>query len=82
MTVYSTTATEVTVHPQGEDPLLADCTTRIRLESEGAGAFLVLEQDDIDSSKGVARLRIDPEELEMITQAAQLLLRQSEVRTT
>lgn len=77
MTSYIGTITEMTVHRQGDDPLFAESSTRIRVESEGGGPFLVLEQDDMASSKGVARLRIDPEELEVIARQAQLLLAQA-----
>ena len=77
MSIYLGSITEITVHRQGDDPLFAEYATRIRLESEGGGPFLVLEQDDIDSSKGVARLRIDPEELEVIARQAQIMLAQT-----
>jgi hypothetical protein len=77
MALYKTTATEVTVHRAGENPIFGEGATRVRLDDEAGGLFFVLEQsrDDCD---GLQRIRVDPEELELIAITARTMLRFAE----
>lgn len=69
MTVYETTITEITVCPHGKSPVYAESATHVRMEDEGGGAFIVLEQND-------QKVCLDPEELPLVLAAAQKLLNQ------
>jgi hypothetical protein len=69
MTTYKTTITEITTHPEQVNPIYAGSATRVRLEDEGGGAFIVLQQND-------QKVCLDPEELPLVMAAAQQLLSQ------
>lgn len=71
---YVSTVTEVTIHPLGESPVLGDNCTRLRLADEAGGLFFELSQDQGPS---ISAVRIDPEELPVITQAAATLMQQA-----
>lgn len=70
---YQTITTSLIVLPKGES-IFSDRATTIRIEDEGAGPFLVIEQDPDDPPKdGTQQIRIDANELEAIYDAANQL---------
>jgi len=75
MANYTTTTTEVTVHRVGENPVYGESATRVRLDDEAGGFFIVLEQCREIGNDGEQRIRVDPEELELIAQTAREMLR-------
>ena len=68
---YKTTITQVTVHKADESAVFSESRTNIKLEDEGAGGYLVIEQED-------GSIRVDPEELELIIVEARKLMAQFE----
>ena len=68
---YKTTITQVTVHKADESAVFGESATRIKLEDEGAGGYLVIEQDE-------SSIRLDPEELDLIIAEAKKLMAQFE----
>lgn len=72
-TDYQTITTSLIVLPKGES-IFSNRATTIRIEDEGAGPFLVIEQFPDDSPKdGTQQIRIDANELEAIYHAANQL---------
>ena len=70
---YQTITTSLIVLPKGES-IFSDRATTIRIEDEGAGPFLVIEQFPDDPLKdGTQQIRIDANELEAIYDAANQL---------
>ena len=69
MTDYKTTITQVTIHKADESAVFGESATRIKLEDEGAGGYLVIEQDE-------SSIRLDPEELELIIIEARKIMAQ------
>lgn len=65
------TITEVSVHPEDENPVFGRDTTRVRLDDEGGGAFVKLIQENEIGDMNVVRL--DFKELETIVKAIRLL---------
>lgn len=65
------TITEVAVHPEDECPVFGRLTTKVRLDDEGAGAFVKLVQED-EVGK-INEVRFDFKELEPIIEAIKLL---------
>ena len=66
---YKTTITQVTIHKSDDNPVFGESATRIKLEDEGAGRYLVIEQDE-------SSIRLDPEELDLIIAEAKKLMAQ------
>ena len=66
---YKTTITQVAVHKSNDSPVFGESATRIKLEDEGAGGYLVIEQDG-------GSIRLDPEELELIIVEARKIMAQ------
>jgi len=70
---YQTIITSLIVLPKGE-AIFSDRATTIRIEDEGAGPFLVIEQFPDDPPKdGTQQIRIEANELEAIYDAANQL---------
>ena len=67
MTDYTATVMKIAIHRKCDSPAYADGVTYIEIVDEAAGAFLELSQGD-------QRIRIDPEELELILTEAQRML--------
>jgi hypothetical protein len=68
---YKTTITQVAVHKSNDSPVFGESATRIKLEDEGAGKYLVIEQDG-------GSISLDPEELDLIIAEAKKLMAQFE----
>ena len=69
---YAQTVTEITTSPKGE-PLYSERATQIRLADEGGGVFIVLGQES-------GEVRLDPEEIDLVHDAAKQLLAQHDSR--
>ena len=69
MTDYKTTITQVTIHKADESAVFGESATRVKLEDEGAGQYLILEQDG-------GSISLDPEELELIIIEARKIMAQ------
>lgn len=70
---YQTITTSLIVLPKGES-IFSEQATTIRIEDEGAGPFLVIQQFPDDPPKdGTQQIRIDATELEAIYDAANQL---------
>ena len=67
MTDYTATVMKIAIHRKCDSPAYADGVTYVEIVDEAAGAFLELSQGD-------QRIRIDPEELELILTEAQRML--------
>ena len=67
MSAYTWTTMKVAIHRKGDNPAYADGVTYVEIVDEAAGAVLELSQGD-------QRIRIDPEELELILTEAQRML--------
>jgi len=72
---FFATTTEVTVHREGESPVFGESAVKVRIDDEGGGAFIVLEQMGSDAP-GARRVMIDAEELDLIVKAARKMLAQ------
>lgn len=69
MTEYKTTITQVTIHKADDSAVFGESATRIKLEDEGAGGYLVIEQED-------GSIRVDLEELELVIVEARKIMAQ------
>lgn len=72
-TRYTMTTSEIVIHRVSSNFAFGEFNTFVRLEDEAGGPFLVIRQPD-SSEKG--ELRLDPEEIELIAQAAKTLIAQ------
>lgn len=63
------TTTEISIHRTGDNPIYGESVIRVRIADEGAGPFVEIEQSG-------ATLRVDPDELTEITDAARWMLDQ------
>ena len=73
MTNYVCTITQVTIHRLGDNPLTTPEATVISLDDMGGGFFVSVKQH----SQGTeGHVLLDPEELPMLQEAAQILLHQ------
>ena len=66
---YKTTITQVTIHKSGDSPVFGESATRIKLEDESCGVYLIIEQDG-------GSITLDPEELDLIIVEAKKLMAQ------
>ena len=72
MTTYRMTPLAISIHPEGDNPIYGERATHVRLDDETGGAFVVITQIDDNAKPG--EVRIDPEELPLILQAAASLI--------
>lgn len=77
MSNYVSTIMSVSVHNKASNPIYGEFNVMVHLEDEGAGPFLVLEQntDDVANQK----IRLDYEELLALTRAAKMLMDQTHI---
>lgn len=71
------TVTEVSIHATVQNPIFGEFVTKVRLDDEAAGAFIVVSQSRDD---GLSELRLDYEELVEITEAAKRMMEQPGVK--
>ena len=70
---YKSTIIKISIHPENLNPVYGEGVTHLCIEDEGGGPFLALSQEGEDKLECV---RIDLEELEMITAEAKKLIGQ------
>jgi len=78
MSNYICTITQVTIHREGNDPLSTPEATVVNLDDMGGGHFLAIKQHGHGADNCVL---LDPAELPMLEEAAQLLLNQPAVNS-
>ena len=67
------TVTEITIHAQSESPIYSATRTIIRMDDEGAGPYLRIEQPESIADGAITLTR---EELHDVCAAAEVLLMQ------
>ena len=70
---YKTTITTIAIHPENVNPVYGEGVTHLCIQDEAAGPFLTLSQM---AEEKLERVRIDMEELELITAEAKKLIGQ------
>lgn len=68
---FKAVVTEMAVHHIGDNPIYCDSVIRIRLDDEAGGIFVVLSQVGAD-------IRVDMDELELITTTAKKMIDDAE----
>ena len=68
MTNWKTTTIAAVVHCAGDNALINECSTTVRLCDEAGGAFVSLTDSDGTT------IKLDPDELEMVCDVARKLL--------
>ena len=74
MTKYVNTILKVAVHRESENPVFGEGNTFVSVEDDGAGPFLVIEQND--SYNTDKTIRMEYEELIAVAEAAKMLMHQ------
>ncbi len=75
MNNYVSTIMSVSVHQKAVNPIYGEFNIVVRVEDEGAGPFLVLEQSSDDGAN--QKIRVDYDELLSVVQAAKMLMEQT-----
>ena len=75
MSKYVSTIMSVSVHREAVDPIYGEFNVVVRVEDEGGGPFLVLEQSTDDGAN--QKIRVDYDELLAVVQAAKMLMEQT-----
>ena len=70
---YKSTITRISIHPENENPIFKEGAINVSIQDEGAGPFLTLSQT---WPENVESVRIDLDELELITAEAKKLIGQ------
>ena len=74
---YNTTILKIAVHRDGESPVFGEGNTYVKVEDEGGGPFLVIEQDASEFHiDGQNQVRMDYEEFLAVSEAAKMLMHQ------
>ncbi len=68
-TKYAQTTTTISIHRVGDSPVFGESVTTVSLDDDGGGPFIVLHQPD-----GAQQMRLDFKELELIMDAARMLM--------
>ena len=69
MTTYKSTYLSASVHHAGDNPIINEQSTTVRICDEAGGAFVSL------TDSGGATIRLDPDELEMVVEVARKMLK-------
>jgi hypothetical protein len=64
------TVTEIAVHKEGESPIFGDIVTHVKIDDEGAGAFIKIVQHN---DTKMDEIRLDFNEIEYILKAIETL---------
>ena len=75
MNKYVSTIMSVSVHNKAVNPIYGEFNVVVRVEDEGGGPFLVLEQSTDDGAN--QKIRVDYDELLVVVQAAKMLMEQT-----
>lgn len=70
---YKSTIIRISIHPENQNPIFSEQATHVCIEDESGGPFIELRQERDDDDKCV---RVDMEELELITVEAKKLINQ------
>jgi hypothetical protein len=74
---FATTILQVAVHREEEHPVFGEGNTYIKVDDEGGGPFITIEQDQSEHHvSGTNTIRLDYEELQSIQEAAKMLMHQ------
>lgn len=76
MTAFQTTINAIAIHRTGDSPIFGESTTIVRLDDEGGGPFIVIEQVTATQPSVV---KLDPDELTIVMRTASRLLRQGSI---
>ena len=68
------TVLTIAIHPDGDNPIFANSATRVTLDDEGSGIFIVLDQSATEFAQH-GQVRLDVDELAEINKAIETLLR-------
>ena len=71
-----TTITAIVVHRTGDSPFYGESTTTVRLDDEGGGPFIVIEQTDATQPGAI---RLNPDECEIVMREVRKLLEQKAI---
>ena len=80
MSKYISTIMSVSVHNKAVNPIYGEFNVVVRVEDEGGGPFLVLEQSTDDSAN--QKIRLDYDELLAVAQAAKMLMEQTYIEAS
>jgi hypothetical protein len=70
---YKSTIIRISIHPENVNPIFGEQATHVSIKDEGGGPFIELSQERDDKDKCV---RVDMDELEIITAEAKKLIGQ------
>ena len=73
---FQTTITAIAIHRNGDSPIFGESTTIVRLDDEGGGPFIVIEQADASQSGAI---RLDPDECEIVMREVRRLFEQKAI---
>lgn len=73
---FQTTITAIAIHRVGDSPIFGESTTIVRLDDEGGGPFVVIEQADASQSSAI---RLDLDECEIVMRTARRLFEQKAI---
>lgn len=76
MTAFQATITAIAVHRPEESPIFGESATTIRLDDDGGGPFIVIEQADASQPGAI---RLDPDECEIVMREVRRLLEQKAI---
>lgn len=79
MTALQTTINAIAIHRAGDSPIFGESATIVRLDDEGGGPFIVIEQFT-DTQPSV--IKLDPDEITLVMRTASRLLRQGSIDRT
>jgi hypothetical protein len=78
MRKFEATTLTVSVHPEGENPVFSESATRVCIDDEAGGPFIVLKQTHDQAQNG--EVRIDFDEFKTISQVVDSLLKQKSLK--
>jgi hypothetical protein len=81
MSKYQTTILQVVIHREEENPIFGEGNTYVKVDDDAGGPFIVIEQDNSDfHQKDTNNIRLDYEELQVIQEAAKMLMHQMYIK--
>ena len=72
---FKVTPITVSVHSVTENPIFGEGVTKISLEDDAAGPYIVLTQNDYEHEELTGKIRLDDDEIEVVMKAAKDLLK-------
>ena len=76
MTAFQTTINAIAIHRTGDSPIFGESTTIVRLDDEGGGPFIVIEQADASQ---LSAIRLDLDECEIVMREVRRLFDQKAI---